>query len=280
MKDYYSNVYDTIILGSGYTSVGYALAQKNTLILEQGESADTTFYLALTNFNAYNPTPTTKAGKSLYQHYASLNLFKAEQQNLNAFECAFCDFIINNGIEILFKTRVFDVREKDEKGIITLTALTVCGVKQFRTKNLIDARPTVDKQIDTCANVQQLSIRKRFWSVLVMTDNPDSAKKTLTDTFNGAIFEPAFFENRYALHIPVGKGDFNQIKIDVLDKWTTAKPDCKILYFAPVTYFKNYNTTPNDTRATAFPLDCEFTNPISAIDSGYTFATTNKGGAR
>ena len=63
MKDYQNNLYETIIIGSGYTSIGYALAQKNTLILEQSESVDTTFYLALNNFNASSLEAKTKAGR-------------------------------------------------------------------------------------------------------------------------------------------------------------------------------------------------------------------------
>lgn len=271
MKDYQNNVYNTIIIGSGYTSVGYALSNKNTLILEQSENADTTFYLALTNFNVKTVTAKTLVGKELLEKFSSHNLFKDGAQCLNAFECALCDFILDKGVEILFKTRVLSISEKDNNGIITLTVLTVSGIQTLKTNKLIDARYC--HKYNDCSNEQQSKGDcKNFWTVLLMTDNPDVAKQTLLNTFNGAIFENAYFEGRYALHIPIDNfNDFNQMKIEVFDKWTKAKPDCKILYFAPTTF-----AVPTVVK-NGFPIDCEFDNPISAIDSGYNYALNGKG---
>ena len=46
--------FDTVLIGSGYSSIGYAVGNKKTLIVEEQEIADTHFYLPLRSFR-YTP---------------------------------------------------------------------------------------------------------------------------------------------------------------------------------------------------------------------------------
>ena len=85
-------VYDTLLIGCSYASVGYALNSKNTLIVEQTQSADTRFYLPLRSYNLDAYTPTTEYGKSLLDTFNSFKLIDGEKINANALESAFCDF--------------------------------------------------------------------------------------------------------------------------------------------------------------------------------------------
>jgi hypothetical protein len=100
--------YETLLIGCSYSSVGYALAEKNTLIVEENEMADTRFYLPLKSYKTTTYQPTTSHGEKLLECINSLGLIQNGVINANGLECAFCDFISQNQLDIIFKSRVIN----------------------------------------------------------------------------------------------------------------------------------------------------------------------------
>ena len=101
-------IYDTLIVGCGYGSVGYALARKNTVICDEHQICDTSFYLPMRTFRYTPYAPKTKEGADLQEFFDSFSLFKESVQNVNGFEYAFCKFISEKDLTILLKCRVTD----------------------------------------------------------------------------------------------------------------------------------------------------------------------------
>ena len=247
-------IYETVIIGSGYTSLGYALSKGNSVIIEQGETADVGFYLCLKNYYQGNYTPTTEAGKSLLKLYQSLNLINDNEQNLSGFECGFCEFVYQNGLEILFKARVVEINKEGD--VYKLTLITSGGIDYLYAREILDL---------TSATPDKKSL-----TILYHTDTPNQTENDLKNTFNGCTVEKAFYSDRYAVRIPVEiKEDFNDCKIAIFERWKEAEIKAKILYFAP-TFAKIY-TTPNNAMQDGY-----YSNPFEAFEYGYNLANSQK----
>ena len=83
----------TLIIGSGYSSAGFALTENNCLIAEETEMCDTHFYLPLQCYGHKDFAPSEKKKKKKNDTFQKFGLFKNGMQNVNAFECAFCSFL-------------------------------------------------------------------------------------------------------------------------------------------------------------------------------------------
>ena len=129
-------VYENVVIGSGYTSVGFALANPSTIILEKNQSADVNFYLPLKNFKKLDFTPSCECAKELDQLFTEKGFYKNGMQNTNALECAFCEFILCKNIEINFKSTVVSVTPKKDKYMVTY--YTVNGLNTIMAKKVID----------------------------------------------------------------------------------------------------------------------------------------------
>ena len=240
-------IYDTLIIGSGYTSVGYAMKNKLTVICEEHQICDTHFYLPLRSFNYKPYTPKTDEARRLFDIFNSLSLFGEREQNTNGFECALCRYIEQNSIDLVLKCRIVSTVQGAD-GVYDVTVQTNEGLTHLFAKNILDTTKSCDKKIFT---------------VLFVSDNPDEAKRRLFEAFENASIEPAFYKGRYALHIPVGDTDENRIKLEVYNKWRSLDIDAKILYMAPVFYGESGIDRMHD--------EC-YGNPIEACDSGYLYA--------
>ena len=238
-------IYDTLIIGSGYFSAGFAASHKNTIICEPSEGCDTGFYLPLSGFKHHPYAPKSRDGESLLQIFESLSLFSDGMQNTSAFECALCKYICDKGIDVLLKCRVISA-DMTADGIIDATVQTNEGLSHVFTRKIIDTRTKAEK--------------KRL-TVLFVTENIRDAERAISLTFDGAFIEPAFYENRYALYIPMGDTDVNRVKLFVYEKWKKLTSDAKILYIAPTFY------SPDSSPIS----DTSYKNPIEAFEAGYFF---------
>ena len=137
--------YDLLIIGSGYTSLGMALARKNVLICEESESCDTGFCSTLKCFTWEDYEPKTELGEHLFKYYKDLGLFSENMQNCTGFECGFCEFALNNNVNILLKCRVVQVEEENEMKKVTL--LTNSGLEQVLTKDIWFTTQKPEKKI-------------------------------------------------------------------------------------------------------------------------------------
>ncbi len=243
-------VYNTLIIGSSYSSIGYAAACPDTVICEEHQICDTSFYLPLRSFRYKHYSAKTEEGRRLFNAFNSLSLFTREQQNTNGFEFALCKYVSEKQLDILLKCRVI-CAEKRADNIYDVTVQTNEGLTHLFAKRVL--------------NMTNDSGEKRF-TVLFVCDNPEKAKNELLAAFSGARTESAFYPNRYALHIPTGGMDENRIKLDVYEKWRELDVDAKILYMAPVFY--------NDSRADKL-CDDNYDNPIEAFEAGYFYALEN-----
>lgn len=239
-------IYDTLILGSGYFSAGYAAACPNTVICEEGQICDTGFYLPLRTFR-HNPYhPKTEEGDALLRAFDSLSLFGGNVQNTNGFEFALCRYLAEKKPEVLLKCRVIR-RVRREDGIYDVTVQTNEGLTHLFTKRILDTSTSGE----------------RYFTVLFVCDGIEKVQKKLLAAFRGAEIEPAFYKGRWALHMAVGDSDENRIKVEVYEKWHALETDAKILYMAPVFYTKPCGGGLGDAY---------FENPIEAFEAGYFFA--------
>ena len=236
--------YSTILIGSGFSSVGYAMGHENTLILEEQEIADTHFYLPLRSFRYAPYTPKTEEGRRLLGIFRELSLFSGEMQNTNGFECALCRYLGDAPVELLLKSRV--VGREETSGRIRLRVATNEGILTF----------TADRVIDTRA-----CRRGERYTVLYQTKDPEAVAAALSAARPDAVITPAFYEGRYALHVDRRGEDENRIKLTL--KQLFAKiGKAKVVYMAPI-----FASAPKNS-----PLsDDAYDNPIRAFEAGYLF---------
>lgn len=214
------HIYDTLIIGCSYMSAGYAVTRKNCIICEKTELCDTHFGAVLCGFEASVCNPCTEEGKKLLQIYSYMKLFKDGMQNLNAFECAFCKYIIDSGLDVLLKCRVVDVSFNN--GIYEVTVIANSGLDKLYAKHIRDF-----------SNDGKDYITVQFVSSDIERDIP-----LLQKEFGNAKFEKAFYDNRYALYVPAGGLDINMLKLDIYNKWHACGTTAKILHI-PSAMFSN-----------------------------------------
>ena len=249
------HVYDTLIIGSGYSSMGYALKKENCIILEETQCCDAHFYLPLKSFIFTAYTPKTELGIKLNSVFEKYNLFKDGFMCLNAFESAFCEFISGENIEIILKSKVIGY-EKTDDNIFKITAVSSEGLCTFYAKNIIDSK---GKEAD------------KYITVLFATENGADAIEKLSKIFTDGTFTKAFYENRFAMHLPAKNIDnINEMLSIIEEKWKMANTDAKVLYVAPV-----FATAPNKNNDN-FPKDFNFENPIEAFEAGVFLAGGDK----
>ena len=67
------HVYDSLLIGSSYVSLGYAAAKGNCLIAEESHICDTHFYLPFKSFAYTAYEPKSEDGKRLLSVFSSLS---------------------------------------------------------------------------------------------------------------------------------------------------------------------------------------------------------------
>lgn len=232
---------DTLIIGSGYSSAGFAAAEKSCIIAEETEMCDKHFYLPLQCFEYKNFVPSEDLSSELYCTFEKLGLFKNSMQNVNAFECAFCTFLKKIKINILLKSRVVSIDRKDGKYLVGL--YTNSGFERICADRLFDNRTK--------------STAPLYLTVIYQSEN-SNVQSALQGIFPGSLTQKAFYDKRYALYIPYDKQtDLNYFKLSLYTKWKESRIGAKILCFAPM--------------AGALG-EAGFTNPVEAFETGIKLA--------
>ncbi|MBR2043024.1 MAG: hypothetical protein IJ946_01655 [Clostridia bacterium] len=239
------HIYDTLIIGSGYSSLGYALKNENSIICEENQICDTHFYLPLKTFSYKEYTPKTEYAKKLLGIFNSLSVINGDMLNTNALECGICKFITETKVKILLKCRV--IKAEKENGIFKATIQTNQGLSFIYAKKVLN---TLSSDTDP------------FFTTLFITDNIEKDKAALLNEFKDGNICPAFYRNRYALQINAKGFDENTVKTFIYEKWKKLKLNAKILYMAPVFYYNN---------ATDGLSDRNYQNPIEAFEAGYFY---------
>ena len=231
--------FDTVLIGSGYSSIGYATANGRTLIVEEQEIADTHFYLPLRSYRYTPYRPKTREGCELDGIFRELSLFTDEGQNVNGFEPALCRYLEKHPLPMLLKCRVIETEKADVGYVLTLS--TNEGLLQVSCSRVYDTRNT----------------EKRSLTVLLIAKNPDDAARAADLT--GWELQDAFHPNWYALYVPYAGQNENDVKITIHNQ--LAKIDgVRLLSIAPIYAGK---------RTTILLSDDSYDNPIAAFEAGY-----------
>ena len=230
--------YDTLLIGAGYSSFGYAAAREGCLVVEEQEIADTHFYLPLRSFLHTPYTPKTAEGRRLAKHFDALSLFAGGRQNANGFEVALCRYLAERPLSLLLKTRVVRTRREGDRTVVTLIGNG--GLSEVSCRRVIDTRAGSGERL----------------TVLIKADTPAEAKAAAEK--GGFAMSEAFYPGQYALFAPV-KGDLNVAKLRVAEALRGAA-GVRVLAMAQAP----------SARSERRPLsDDDFENPIAAFEAGY-----------
>jgi hypothetical protein len=133
-----TKIYDTVILGSGYFSLGYALTHENTLIIEDTQLVDPHFFGALQGFCGNAQRPASKGASALYDAFLGEGVIKGNRLAVNELEPAICRFIAGKNLNILLGTFCTDLKFNGEA-----YEIEICnneGLSVVKAKRVIDTR--------------------------------------------------------------------------------------------------------------------------------------------
>ncbi len=231
--------FETVLLGSGYSSCGYAASGADCLIVEEQEIADTHFYLPLRSYRHTPYTPTTDEGRALAEIFGSLGLVKDGRQNVNGFEVALCRYLAERELPLLLKARA--VRREERDGRILLTLSTNEGLLEVSCRRVIDTR----------------SGQKRQRMTALCTVREEAAAVALS-LLTGWEVSEAFYPGQYALFAELS-GDVNVALCKIADAVEGAE-GVRLLTVAPCF------AADGEGRLLS---DDDYENPIAAFEAGY-----------
>ena len=241
-------LYDTLLIGSGYASLGYALARGNTLICEASELCDNDFCLPIRGYGEIRGECESALGKELLDYYAELGLICDGVPNTVALECGFCGFAMKHGADVRLKCRVIGW-EQGEDGVITAGLISGGGIEHVRARRVIDMRTTSGM---------------RYLTLLFTADTGEDVA-AIASAFPEASVESAFYEGRYALYVPIGDEDYISAKARIYERWSSSEGRAKLLYTAPVVCIRSEG-------GREAPCDGDYTDFISAFEAGIGYA--------
>ena len=230
--------YDTLLIGAGYSSFGYAAAREGCLVVEEQEIADTHFYLPLRSYRHIPYTPTTEEGRALAEIFGELALFRDGRQNVNGFEVALCRYLAAHPVPLLLKTRVAEVRREGERSVVTLIGNG--GLLEVAARRVIDTRAGEGNR----------------FTVLIKADTREAAEAAASR--GGFLLSDAFYPGQYALIAPF-EGEVNAAKCAAAEALRGAH-GIRLLAMAQAAA----------KGGEGKPLsDDDYENPIAAFEGGY-----------
>jgi len=237
---------DTLIIGSGYTSLGYAFSRPDTLIVEERELCDVSFCFAQRGYGAVDVQESGLASE-LYGYYRERGLVRDGLLNVGALEMGMCAFMQERGIKALLKCRVISVRALED-GCFEARVISGGGLEHIRARRVLDMR----------------SRGERATLTLLFTADDTAAVSAVSSAFPEGTVTPAFYEGRYALTLPVC-GEYNEEKRRITDRWRAAEHEARLLYIAPALAVRSESSN-------GVPCDSGFDSPFDAFAAGAKYA--------
>ena len=235
---------DTLIIGSGYAALGYAVVHPDTLIVEERELCDTSFCFPQRGYDEIG-APTDSAARELYEYYAERGLVRDGRLNVGALEMGMCSFMLDRGVRVLLKCRAVSVERTSEQ-VYFVTLINGAGIEHVTARRVIDMRPVGDRKTLT----------------VLFTADPEAADEVSAAFPEGSV-TPAFYEGRYALTLPASR-EYIEEKRRVIDRWRSAEHGARLLYIAPALAQR---------ADRADPLrDSYFDSPFDAFSAGVEYA--------
>jgi len=238
-------MYETVILGSGYFSVGYAYAHQNTLIIEETQLADPHFFGTLEGFDADFVKPTSQGAAELYGSFEKDGVLKEGRLAVNELEPALCRFIKNTQPEILLGSFCTEVK-KTQKGY----NVTLCnneGIRVVSTRRVIDTRQREGKKINLLLALKDGQIPR--------LDN------VLPSFYEGQKIWKVYFEDEC---------DVNEAKSRILDVYGDRLRECGARIIA-TSYRMIDDSNPEpceDAQGIWKVCERSFGNPFAAFEKG------------
>ena len=138
--------YNTVILGSGYFSLGYAMSHPDTLIIERSQLLDPNFGGTLSGFSSRaedqngigTPSP-------LKTHFTENGFLRDGAIHINLSEIAISSFFSNKPLPVLLNTEITSVRHGDNG--FSITFQSVDGITEIEADEVIDTRDGGEKNI-------------------------------------------------------------------------------------------------------------------------------------
>ena len=192
--------YNTVLLGSGYFSIGYALSCPNTLIIERSQILDPNFGGTLSGFSLRSENNDSSANASpLITHYAENGFLSDGAIHINLSEIALSSFVTDKGLNVLLGVETIGV-ERNEDGF-TVTYQTSNGNVSVEADRVIDTRDNGRKNV--------LNVLCKYTDEGV-TEFPEFRGFTVSNT-------PAFYNDETVLRFRLPDGiEYNRAKAEVM----------------------------------------------------------------
>lgn len=184
--------FQTVILGSGYFSLGYASTHENTLIIEDTQLFDPHFCGTLSGFNMKTKRPASKGAVALYDAFVADEAVGDAGLAVNELEPALCRFALGNMPNVLLGSFCTDVKKTAEGYEVTFCNNN--GISRVLARRVIDTRIAYGNKMNLLIAVK------------------DGAEPRLS------CVKPAFYADQRVIELEFdGAPDVNEAKSQVLD---------------------------------------------------------------
>ncbi len=233
-------MYDTIILGSGFFSFGYALTHPNCIIIEKSQLSDSNFYGSYNGFIQPEYDIISKECVELKEYFLKLGVLSQNRINVNALENAFCSFLKNKSLNFLLNTDLVSLSETEDGFCVNI--YNNAGTDTLYSRRIIDTRMK----------------DKKYLNVIIEADS-----KTRDELSKQYPVSDAFYPDEYVITYKSDK-DINTAKLDFYNMWKSRVPTDKnkIISFA---YSMHDNGQSNGID------DLSFGSVLKAFDCGVTW---------
>lgn len=199
--------YKNCCIGANAFSIGFALANKDTVIIESSENVFSNYVNTINCCSVGKPK--TETGKMLYKFLSDDGyISKDGLLDTPSFATGGADFVNRNGLNILLGAKLISVSEN------CVTVYTNSGIRKIECERVIDSKESKTDKIYNC---------------LVFTENKKALKK-----FPGK-FIKSYAENEYVFSLDFDENTtVNEARIEFENTFRKIYPDNEVLlgYFA------------------------------------------------
>ncbi len=234
-------IYDTVLVGAGFFACGYAKTHENTLIIEQSQMIDKTFYGTMRGFAHSEPELKTAEARAVFDDFKELGVVKDGSLYVNALDVALCNYIMPDIPDILLGSCCTDIQKNGD--IYTVSFVNNGGRDSVKAKKVI----VLSKP------------RGNFINVLAEYTEPLRGNADVI---------PAFHPNQYVLTFNFPDVDINHAKAMAYERLSELLPEgAKALHMA--TYMYSEPKEPfSDENGVMIIDEFYYSDPFTAYESG------------
>lgn len=237
--------YDTVIVGSGFYSFGYATAHGSTLIVEETHLADRHFSGCLRGFADKAPILTAPGAIALSKHMRDIGIVRDGAVCVPALEAGLCDFLADRVSSVLLGTACMEIQKDGEE-----YRLSLCNNEGLST---VAARRVIDTRVGL-GNVLNVLVEGKI-------DNKIQGLSVNNAFYSGQKILSLHFEKR---------ADINLAKVEAYErlKPMLSSTGAKILQTAYLMYSADSAAPYTDSRGILHVDETFFADPFTAFEKG------------